>query len=596
MPSLTQDQFDELSEIANSGQSGARVAYYTKLAEFGVTYGNLALGVVLEDQISGRVANAYFMTVAEQEGISVSPQQWAAIGNGLMLADLAARAASAITQPDGTTTYPDLGYVPIRNYHQQVFGNLGGTVPEGEGVSINGWTAYAPVETFGPETWDNMLVEAGLQQGTYGAWLYSKMWFHATFESDALADQWQSVIRSESFQQLLADGSPALFPDQIASSYLILGTHSGDHLSIDNAISPETQVLLMGLGGADTIAVNGHSDYFDGGAGDDAFLFTAMDGDFIHGGTGSDTADFSALAQSLQVQAEAGSTSVYSGYDWGSLRSIENVIGTSQNDGFAFYGSLAAQEIDSIDAGAGTDTIYLSDAVEQLHVDLEDGRVLGIREIAVINVENVVGGEAGDTLLGSSAANNIQGGSGDDQIEGRAGNDSLWGQAGNDILVGGIGADSLYAGDGDDTLRGDEGNDNLYADAGADHLSGGDGDDYLSGDDGDDHLWGENGKDRLYGGAGDDFLFGGEGNDTLTGGVGFNTVSGGLGEDWFYVYGSGNQTLITDFVLGIDHLTNGSGRTSYADTSEGLRLNYADGATAILAGLTTSTPDWTLYV
>ncbi|MFA1676908.1 calcium-binding protein [Rhizobium mongolense] len=596
MPSLTQAQIDELTTIANSGQSGARVAYYTKLAEFGVTYGSLALGVVLEDQISGRMANAYFMAIAEQEGVSVSSQQWAAVGNGLMLADLAARSSAPEVAPDGTKTYPDLTYEAIRDYHQFVFSTLGGTVPEGEGVSINAWTAYAPVETFGPATWDDMLVEAGLQQGAYGAWLLSKMWFYASFEADPVASAWSSLISSNTFQQLLADGSPAVFPEQLENSYLILGTHSGEQLSIDDTISPETQVLVMGLGGADTIAVKGHGDYFDGGAGDDTFVVTAMDGDFMHGGTGSDTLNFSALGQGIQVQAEADSSSVYSGYDWGSLRSFENIIGTSYNDSFAFYGSLAAQDIEGIDGGAGNDSLYLGDAVEQLHVDLQDGRVLGIREITALNIENVVGGEAGDTILGSIVANDLKGGLGDDQIEGRAGNDSLWGQAGNDSLIGGSGADYLYGGYGDDTLRGDDGNDNLSGNEGADSIEGGDGDDYLSGAEDNDHLWGGIGKDRVNGGAGDDFLFGGDGNDTIDGGAGYNIATGGAGEDWFYVYGNENTTLITDFQFRIDHLTNGSGRISYADTTDGLRLDYADGATAILAGITTSTPDWTLYV
>lgn len=110
-----------------------------------MTYGSLALGVVLEDQISGRVANAYFMAVAEQEGVTVSPQQWAAIGNSLMLADFQAHQNARLLEADGTVRYSDIGYEPIRDYHEQVFRDLGGTVPEGTGVSINAWTAYAPL-------------------------------------------------------------------------------------------------------------------------------------------------------------------------------------------------------------------------------------------------------------------------------------------------------------------------------------------------------------------------------------------------------------------------------------------------------------------
>lgn len=593
---LTQAQLSELSSIANSGQSGARVAYYTKLAEFGIAYGSLALGVVLDDQISGRVANSYFMAVAEREGVSVSSSQWAAIGDALMHADITARLAAPTTIINGEEVTADLGYFAIREYHQAVFSTLGGAVTAGDGVSINAWTAYAPVETFGPGTWDQMLSDATLYQHAYGAALLGDMWFYSMFQDDTLASEWASIMTEPVFQSLLATGSPAVFPNQIEDSYLILGTHSADQLSIDAAIPAETQVLLMGLGGADTITVQGHGDYFDGGADNDTFIVTALEGDFMHGSTGEDVADFSQLTEGIQVQAETGSTAVFSGFNFGSVRSVESIVGTSHDDSFAFYGSLAAQDIESIDAGAGTDTVYLNDAVEQLHVDLEDGRILGIRDITATGIENIVGGEGSDTILGSAVANNLQGGLGDDQIEGRDGNDSLWGQSGDDVLIGGLGADDLYGGEGNDTLQGDEGNDNLYADAGNDNLEGGDGNDDLSGDEGDDHIWGDAGRDYLFGGDGDDFLFGGDGDDVLDGETGFNVATGGLGADRFYVSGDGNTTLITDFELGIDHLSNGSSRISYADSSDGLRLEYADGAIALLAEISTATPDWMIYV
>lgn len=36
---LTQNQFNELKTIVDNGGTGARVAYYTKLASFGFDYG-----------------------------------------------------------------------------------------------------------------------------------------------------------------------------------------------------------------------------------------------------------------------------------------------------------------------------------------------------------------------------------------------------------------------------------------------------------------------------------------------------------------------------------------------------------------------------
>ncbi|MCP1200994.1 hypothetical protein NIM86_16395 [Notoacmeibacter sp. MSK16QG-6] len=36
--------------------------------------------------------------------------------------------------------------------------------------------------------------------------------------------------------------------------------------------------------------------------------------------------------------------------------------------------------------------------------------------------------------------------------------------------------------------------------------------------------------------------------------------------------------------------------SSYADSYDGLALQYDDGASAILAGIATSTPDWMMYI
>jgi Ca2+-binding RTX toxin-like protein len=110
----------------------------------------------------------------------------------------------------------------------------------------------------------------------------------------------------------------------------------------------------------------------------------------------------------------------------------------------------------------------------------------------ILNVENVIGGSAGDKLGGNGLAN------------------FLAGNAGDDILKGG---------GGDDVLDGGEGNDTLEGGAGNDHLVGGPGDDILKGGAGDDVIRGGEGADLLTGGAGfDQFIFEGvgEGADTIT--------------------------------------------------------------------------------
>lgn len=115
-------------------------------------------------------------------------------------------------------------------------------------------------------------------------------------------------------------------------------------------------------------------------------------------------------------------------------------------------------------------------------------------------VENAIGGVAGDSITGNSIANVLQGDAddvagGNDNLTGLIGNDTLIGMGGSDVLWGnanfndfGINDDDLLIGDsdpyaqqsvniasGDDTLYGNAGNDTLYAGPGNNHLDGGDG-------------------------------------------------------------------------------------------------------------------------
>ncbi|MGB8298849.1 MAG: hypothetical protein WCG85_25760 [Polyangia bacterium] len=80
------------------------------------------------------------------------------------------------------------------------------------------------------------------------------------------------------------------------------------------------------------------------------------------------------------------------------------------------------------------------------------------------DVENVVGGTAGDALnasLSNAVAHVLMGMAGDDTLTGGLLADYLYGGPGKDVLVGGAGADFLKGGDGNDTLRGGLGNDSI---------------------------------------------------------------------------------------------------------------------------------------
>jgi hemolysin type calcium-binding protein len=69
-----------------------------------------------------------------------------------------------------------------------------------------------------------------------------------------------------------------------------------------------------------------------------------------------------------------------------------------------------------------------------------------------VDVEDVDGGAAGDTITGSAAANRLRGMSGDDTLTGGDGNDEIDGGPGNDVIDAGRGTDTVNGGDGDDTI------------------------------------------------------------------------------------------------------------------------------------------------
>ncbi|MET0529650.1 MAG: VCBS domain-containing protein [Microvirga sp.] len=154
--------------------------------------------------------------------------------------------------------------------------------------------------------------------------------------------------------------------------------------------------VLNGGAGNDTLIGGGDSDLALGGAGDDRFVATLRDGNDIYwGGSGSDTLDFSNMLAKVTV-------------DLGLL-------------GFA-----SGSEI-------GRDLVF--------------------------EIENVTGGQGGDSISGDSAANVLDGGGGSDKIDAGGGNDTVRGGSGNDTLNGEWGNDVLTGGAGNDVMDGGSGND-----------------------------------------------------------------------------------------------------------------------------------------
>jgi hypothetical protein len=110
---------------------------------------------------------------------------------------------------------------------------------------------------------------------------------------------------------------------------------------------------------------------------------------------------------------------------------------------------------DAMEGGTGADTVSYAGRTQPVRVDLDgaydDGEFNEFDNIAA-DVEQVVGGDAGDAFVGTSGPNTFRGGPGNDVIDGMDGDDALFGDAGNDHLDGRGGTDGFAGGDGDDTI------------------------------------------------------------------------------------------------------------------------------------------------
>lgn len=132
------------------------------------------------------------------------------------------------------------------------------------------------------------------------------------------------------------------------------------------------------------------------------------------------------------------------------------------------------------------------------------------------DVEGVVGGRAGDTLVGDGRINLLIGQGGGDTLVGRGAMDFLEGGGGNDVVSGGPGRDEVIGGGGGDDVRGGMGSDQVGGGPGPDVVLGGGAGDNLLGDGGRDTVRGGDGPDQLDGGGGRDRLFGQGATDFLS--------------------------------------------------------------------------------
>lgn len=408
------------------------------------------------------------------------------------------------------------------------------------------------------------------------------------------------VLKGDIGADSLDGGSGADYLDAGSGEDTLLGGDGDDTLVNFSGTS-----FLSGGAGSDNLSAAGENSTLDGGIGADTLdgrdgnqiLLGGANEDLLLGDRGDDTLDGGAGDDII----------VGNGYI---LSFVPGTPGSwyegNNQDGWntLIYGSLTSGQRLDIDLAANSGNVINSSG----HLIVEQDEIYGIDEI--------IGGDAADTLQGNEFSNIIHGGLGNDLIGGHRAEltpEYVTSPADEEnTLYGDEGADTLYGASGNDSLKGGSDNDALYGQKGRDTLDGGSGDDLLIGgreysgfgnlvvDELGDSLFGQGGDDTLYGEAGHDYLHGGSDNDSLFGGTGEDTVFGGLGNDFLHggdelspsilgsevgdlrgdrLYGGdGNDTIEggagLDTLLGgknDDHLQGGSG-SDLIDGGDGIDL------------------------
>jgi len=325
---------------------------------------------------------------------------------------------------------------------------------------------------------------------------------------------------------------------------------------------------LTGSLGPDRLTGDAGNNVLNGLAGNDTLIGLAG-ADTFQGGTGVDIVDYSerttGISASIDDIANDGGTNEHDNV----LTSVENLAGGSAGD--ALTGSVSGNQLrgnggsdqlhglggdDVLIGGPGNDPMWgdagLHDTVSYaersigVKVTLDDlggDGEPGELDDAHSDIENITGGEGGDTLVGNDAANVLLGGAGNDLLQGKLGADVLDGQDGTDratyadrgtsvnVTLDGLPNDGA-TGEGDnvktENLDGGSWQDTLIGNAGPNVIHGGVGHDKVYGGDGDDILYGDLGNDDVQAGGGNDQIYEGtapNGSDSLDGGTGIDKVS-----------------------------------------------------------------------
>ncbi len=356
--------------------------------------------------------------------------------------------------------------------------------------------------------------------------------------------------------------------------------------NVENArgASPQSQVWLIGNGGANTLTGGEQPDTLVGGDGDDR-LIGGGGTDLLIGGAGVDTAVFGFGSAAARVGVFGGGTRIAIQDPASNSGAVLDTIDLVEfTDGVRALGALTPtahvfviHEMETFPGSGAFSPSLTSVAVPRSEVTLNVAAVAGRAnrltlddggvQVLASGFDTVTGGAAGDTITTGGGDETVLGGGGNDLIRGEGGNDWLDGDAGDDAIYGGAGNDSVRGLENDDWIDGGPGADDVNGNTGADTVHGGDGDDlwvrggrdndlvyggigndpHVNGNIGNDTVYGDDGDDGVFGGQNEDVLYGGAGADTLSGDLGNDTLFGGAGADVFVFRANGGADRVGDF-------------------------------------------------
>jgi Ca2+-binding RTX toxin-like protein len=270
--------------------------------------------------------------------------------------------------------------------------------------------------------------------------------FHAGDVNDPSSHLWDDDGQGNSWEEGTGcdaydfDPRRALCPQAGVERVVVNADYNPARIDAANLVS--TPIIAYGGVGDDLIIGGCGNDQLFGGSGNDT-LIGELDGPTCFG---SEFADV--------IHGESGADTIDGG------RGEDNTVSYAVASAYCPYSVC----YDRDERASGVSVTLLSGVGGGPEDD--DPNVSGTQSESLVNVQNVIGTEHGDTLFGDNGANSLKGGGGNDLILGLGGNDEMYGEAGDDTVF-----DELWgSGGGDDFLDGGQGGDALYGQSGQDTI------------------------------------------------------------------------------------------------------------------------------